>query len=118
MGFFRKELIDLALDAETRREIEEQQAAIAADPSNPRPYYNLALLCRMQARQHQALGLLLEAVRLDPAFAPAHVALAEIYAVRNDMAAARLHAEQAAALGDSRAREMLERYNEGRPTPE
>ncbi|MBI3667166.1 MAG: tetratricopeptide repeat protein [Acidobacteria bacterium] len=112
MGFFRKELIDPALDAQTRREIEEQQAAIAADPSNPRPYYNLALLYRMQWKKDEALGLLLEAVRLDPAFVPAHVALAEIYVVCGDMAAARRHAEQASALGDQRARGMLSRYSE------
>ena len=112
MSFFRKEVIDFALDHETRRAIEEQQAAIAADPSNPRPYYQLALLFRMQWKQDEALGLLLEAVRLDPALAPAHVALAEIYAVRNDMPASQRHADLAAALGDSRAREMLRRYGE------
>ena len=111
MGFFRKEVIDFALDQETRRAIEEQQALIAADPSNPRPYYQLALLYRMQWKQDEALGLLLEAVRLDPTFAPAHVALAEIYAVRKDMNAAQRHAELAAAQGDSQAREMLQRYS-------
>lgn len=110
MGFFRKEVIDFALDQETRRAIEEQQALLAAEPSNPRPYYQLALLYRMQWKQDEALGLLLEAVRLDPAFAPAHVALAEIYAVKNDMAAAESHAQLAAAQGDSRALEMLRRH--------
>ena len=110
MGFFRKKVIDFALDHETRKEIEEQQALIAAEPSNPRPYYQLALLYRMQWKQDEALGLLLEAVRLDPGFAPAHVALAQIYAVKNDMAAAERHAGLAAARGDSRAREMLRRY--------
>ncbi|MBI3697444.1 MAG: tetratricopeptide repeat protein [Acidobacteria bacterium] len=110
MGFFRKEVIDFALDHQTRQAIEEQQALIAADPSNPRPYYQLALLYRMQHKQDEALGLLLESVRLDPTFAPAHVALAEIYAVRNDLAASRRHAGLAAAQGDSHAREMLERY--------
>jgi tetratricopeptide (TPR) repeat protein len=113
VGFFRKEVIDFALDSETRRAIEEQQAAVAADPVNPRPYYQLALLYRMQGRQDEALGLLLEAIRLDSAFAPAHVALAEIYAVRNDMAAARRHAELAAANGDPQALEMLRRHGDG-----
>ena len=110
MGFFRKDVIDFALDHQTRQEIEEQQSLIAADPANPRPYYQLALLYRMQYKPEEALGLLLESVRLDPSFAPAHVALAEIYAVRNDLPAARRHAELAAAQGDPRAREMLERY--------
>ena len=110
MTFFRKEVVEFALDQETRRAVEEQKAAIAADPSNPRPYYRLALLYRMQWKQEEPLGLLLECVRLDPAFAPAHVSLAEIYMVRDDMEAARRHAEEAAALGDREALEMLERY--------
>ena len=110
MSFFRKEVIDFALDHQTRQAIEEQQASIAADPSNPHPYYQLALLYRIQYKQDEALGLLLESVRLEPTLASAHVALAEIYAVRHDLPAARHHAELAAAQGDSRAREMLERY--------
>lgn len=110
MSFLRKEIVDFALDQETRRAVEEQKAAIAADPSNPRPYYQLALLYRMQWKQEEAFGLLLECVRLDPAFAPAHLSLAEIYMVRDDVAAARRHAEEAAALGDRKGLEMLERY--------
>lgn len=110
MSFFRKEVVEFALDQETLRAIEEQKAAMAADPSDPRPYYQLALLYRMQLKQEEACGLLLECVRLDPAFARAHVSLAAIYAVRNDMAAARRHAEHAAALGDREAVEMLDRH--------
>jgi len=114
MRFIRKEVVDFALDAETRRHVDEQRAAIAAQPANPRPYYNLALLCRAQQKQEEALGLLLEAVRLDPLFAPAHVALAEIYAVRDDLPAARRHAELAAAQGNFQACQMLDRYPGGR----
>ena len=110
MGFFRKEIIEFALDQETRRAMEEQAARVAAEPLNPVPYYQLALLCRMQSKQDQALGLLLEAIRLDPAFALAHGALAEIYAVRNDATAARRHAELAAANGNAQALALLERY--------
>jgi len=110
MGFWRDELIDFALDQDTSRHIEEQRAAIAADPSDPAPYYRLALLCRMQGRQDAALGLLLEAVRLDPGLAAVHAALAEIYAARDDPEAARRHADRAAELGDRRALEMLVRY--------
>jgi tetratricopeptide (TPR) repeat protein len=110
MDSFRKDVVEFALDDQTRRAIEEQQALIAADPANPLPHYQLALLYRMQWKHDEALGLLLECVRLDPAFAPAHVALAEIYAVRNDMEAARRHAELAAVNGDATAKEMLRRY--------
>jgi tetratricopeptide (TPR) repeat protein len=111
MGFFRKEVIDFALDQQAREAIEAQRAWIAAEPSNPRPYQQLALLYRMHGQQQEeALGLLLEAVRLDPNFAAAHVSLAEIYAVRDDREAAQRHAELAAAHGDQRALEMLRRH--------
>ena len=66
--------------------MEEQRAWIAREPANARPYYHLAQFYRMEGRQEEALGLLLEAVRLDESFAEAHAALAEIYAVREDYA--------------------------------
>ena len=111
MSFWRKEVIDFALDQETLHHIEEQRALITADPASPRPYYNLALLYRMQGHADDALGLLLEAVRLDPAFADAHVALAEIYAVRNDAPAAWKHARAAESSGNSNAVELLTRHH-------
>ena len=111
MGFWRREVIDFALDSQTRQAMAEQEAWIAAEPANPRPYYQLALLYRTQAKQDEALGLLLEAVRLDPGLVPAHTALAEIYAVRADLKAAQRHADLAAAGGDPQARQMLLRYN-------
>lgn len=110
MSFWRKEVIDFALDQETLRHIEEQRAFIANDPANFRGYYNLAQLYRIQGRQDEALGLLLESARLDPSFAEAHVALAEIYAVRADMPAAWRHARQAESCGNSCAVEMLTRH--------
>ena len=110
MSFWRKEVIDFALDQETAAHIREQSAWIAREPANPQPWYNLAQLYRMQSKQEEALGLLLEAVRLDEAFADAHVALAEIYAVREDYDAARRHAIQAEKCGNPRAMELLKRY--------
>lgn len=110
MSFWRKELIDFALDQETASHIREQTEWIAREPANPRPWYNLAQLYRMQSKQEEALGLLLEAVRLDEAFADAHVALAEIYAVREDYEAARRHAHKAQEYGNPRAIDLLRRY--------
>jgi tetratricopeptide (TPR) repeat protein len=109
MGFWR-EAAGWALDDQTRREIDEQRRWAEAEPENPRPYYHLAQFYRTQGRRDEALGLLLEAVRLDAAFGAAHVALAEMYAVDGDLEAARRHAELAAAGGDSRAQEMLARH--------
>ncbi len=107
---WRKEVIDFALDHETRAHVEEQMAWLRRDPANPRPYYHLAQLCRMQWKQDEALGLLLEAIRLDETFAPAHVALAEIYAVRQDYPAAWRHARAAERNGDSSAAALLTRH--------
>ena len=90
--------------------MEEQRAWIAREPANARPYYHLAQLYRMAFKQEEALGLLLEAVRLDPAFADAHAALAEIYAVREDYRAAWRHARLAEQNGEGRGVELLIRY--------
>lgn len=110
MSFWRREVIDAALDHETRRHIEEQQQWIEREPANPRPYYHLAQFCRINGKQDAALGLLLEAVRLDPSFAEANISLAEIYAVRGDYAAAWRHARVAEANGDAKAAALLTRY--------
>jgi len=111
MSFWRKEVIDFALDRETLTHVEEQRAWIAREPANARPYHNLAQLYRIQGRQDEALGLLLEAVRLDDSFADAHVALAEIYAVRDDGAAAWRHARAAARAGNPQAVDLLTRHS-------
>ena len=110
MGFWSKEVIQFALDRETRRHMEEQRAWIGREPANPRPYYHLAQFCRLEGKAEEALGLLLEAVRLDARFAAAHVSLAEIYAVREDYRAAWRHARLAEREGESAAVELLTRY--------
>lgn len=110
MSFWRKELIDFALDHETRLHMEEQAAWIAREPANPHPYCNLAQLYRMNGWQDQALGLLLEAVRLDPDFADAHSSLSEMYVVRADYPAAWRHARLAEQNGQSRAVNLLTKY--------
>jgi thioredoxin-like negative regulator of GroEL len=110
MTFWRKEVIDFALDHETRRQMDEQLAWIAREPANPKPYYHLAQFYQMNGRPEEALGLLLEAVRLDHGFGDAHASLAELYAIRGDYGAARLHALLAANHGNSRALNLLARY--------
>ena len=84
MSFWRKEVIDFALDHETRAHIEEQRAWILREPANAKPYYHLAQLYRVAFKPDDALGLLLEAIRLDPNFAEAHASLAEMYVLRDD----------------------------------
>ena len=111
VGFWRKEVIEFALDHETRGAVEEQLAWIGREPANPRPYYQLAQLLRMQWKQDEGLALLLEAVALDAGFAEAHVALAEIYAVRGDYRAAWRHARAAEEAGNGAAVDLLTRHS-------
>jgi Flp pilus assembly protein TadD len=110
MSFWRKEVIQPALDSETQKHIDEQLAWIAREPANPRPFLNLAQLYRMEGRGDEALGLMLQAVKLDPAFAAAHVALAELYSVRGDYPAAWRHARTAQSAGEPRAVAFLLRH--------
>ena len=110
MGFWRKEVIDFALDHETLQHVREQREWIAREPVNPVPYKNLAQLYRIQNRQEEALGLLLEAVRLDGGFAEAHVELSQIFTVLEDFRAAWRHARLAESNGNRSAVELLERH--------
>ena len=110
VSFWREKVIEPALDSETRLQMDEQLAWIGREPANPRPYYHLAQLYRVSLKPDEALGLLLEAVRLDPAFAPAHAALAEVYAVREDYRAAWRHARIALQHGQPGAAELLTRH--------
>jgi tetratricopeptide (TPR) repeat protein len=103
-------VIQPALDSETRKHMEEQLAWIAREPANARPYLHLGEFYRMEGRQEEALGLMLHAVALNPAFAAAHAALAELYAVRADYPAAWRHARLAERGGEPRAVALLERH--------
>jgi cytochrome c-type biogenesis protein CcmH/NrfG len=109
VSFWRQEVIDFALDRETQAAIDEQRAWILREPANPKPYYHLAQLYRVAFKPGEALGLLLEAVRLDPNFGDAHAALAEMYVLRDDYSSAWRHARLAEANGVPRAVEMLTR---------
>ncbi len=110
LGFWRKQVIQPALDRETHSHVQDQRAWIAREPANPRPYLHLAQLYRLDNRHDEALALLLHSVRLDPAFAEAHLTLAQIYIVREDYAAAWHHARAAAQAGDPAALNLLNRY--------
>jgi tetratricopeptide (TPR) repeat protein len=110
VSFWRKEIIEFALDRETREAVDEQRAWIVREPANAKPYYHLAQLYRVAFKQEEALGLLLEAVRLDPNFGEAHASLAEMYVIREDYNAAWRHARAAGDNGVQRAVEMLTRH--------
>jgi cytochrome c-type biogenesis protein CcmH/NrfG len=113
MSFWRKEVVDFALSHETRQQMEGLREWIKREPANPQPYCHLAQFYRMENRTEQALGLLLEAVRLDATFAEAHAALTEVYAVRADYPAAWRHARLAEQHGNPRGVELLRRHGVG-----
>ena len=110
MSFWRAEVIQPALDDETRKHMKEQLAWISREPANPKPYHHLAEFYRMEGRHADALGLMLHAVHLDPGFAAAHASLSELYAVLDDCPAAWRHARLAEQGGEPRAVEMLQRH--------
>jgi cytochrome c-type biogenesis protein CcmH/NrfG len=110
MSFWRKEVVEFALSHETVQQIDGLRKWIELEPGNPQPYYHLAQFYRMENRTEQALGLLLEAVRLDATFAEAHAALTEIYAIRADYPAAWRHARLAEEHGNPRGVELLTRH--------
>jgi hypothetical protein len=104
-------LIQFSLDHETLVNEQEQMEWIAREPANAVPFYNLGQLRRMQYKPEEGLALLLHAISLDAAYAPAHVGLAELYAVKGDYKAAWNHALLAEQAGTPQAVEMLERHN-------
>jgi cytochrome c-type biogenesis protein CcmH/NrfG len=110
MSFWRDEMIEFALDHETRKHMEELVARIESEPGNAQSYYALSQFYRMNGKQDYALGLLLEAIRLNPEMAEAHASLCDVYAVRGDNAAAWRHARTAERLGQPRGVELLTRY--------
>ena len=111
-AFLRKQLVEFALDYETERHIAEQKAALQANPAWARGYLNLGLLYQTQSKQDLALEHFLKALSLDPRLADAHVAAGQVYAVRGEYDKAWEHAHLAAAFGNRRLLELLERYKE------
>lgn len=108
--FWRKEVIEFALDQDVERHIAEQKAAIAANPNYARGYLNLGLLYQIQFQQDLAVEHFLKALSLDPYLADAHVSLGRVYAVRGEMEKAWEHARVAADLGNKGLLEQLQRY--------
>jgi len=107
-SFFRQ-VADDALDDETSRQIAEQRRAIEQNPEWAEGYYHLAQLLRVQHKRDEAKRHLLTALEKKPTLADAHVALGEIFVAEGDFDRARVHAEFAAACGNSRLLEQMKR---------
>ncbi len=108
-SFFRR-VADQALDHETAEQIAEQRRALQQNPDWAEGYYHLAQLLRVQHKPEEAKGNLLTALEKKPHFADAHLALGEIYIAEGDFDRARVHAEFAAACGNSRLLDQMKRH--------
>ena len=108
-SFFRS-VADEMLDAETARQIAEQEAGLRENPEWAEGYYHLAQLQRVQHKSLEAKRNLLKALEKKPLMADAHVALGEIYIAEGEIAKAREHAEIAAQLGKSRLLEQMKKH--------
>ena len=115
---FARRVIDEMLDAETARQVAEQERAIAAHPEWAEGYYQLAQLYRVHGyQQDKAKRLLLTAIEKKPSLAAAHIALGEIYIAEGELGRAREHAEFAARFGDGRLLEQMKRHGAADPVP-
>ena len=110
--FFRR-IADQALDDETARQIAEQERSLEQNPDWAEGHYHLAQLYRVQHKREQAKHHLLIALEKKPTLADAHIALGEIYISEGDFDRARVHAEFAAACGNPRLVEQMQRNNAG-----
>lgn len=108
---FIRRVLDDMLDSETTRQIQEQQASLAAYPEWAEGHYQLAQLYRVQQRAEDAKRELLTALEKKPLLADAHLALGEIYISEGDIDKAREHAQIAAQLGSGRLLDQLQRYS-------
>jgi tetratricopeptide (TPR) repeat protein len=110
MGFWRKQVIQPALDSDIDSAIREQMALLEQDPFNARAYFALGTLAHFQRRTEAAIGCFLKAIELDPNDPAPHVSLGRIYAIEGHDDLAWKHAREAERLGDRSLLEQLERY--------
>lgn len=102
--------MDDMLDNETSNQIDEQKAAIRANPHWAEGHYHLAQLYRVQQRSADAKRELLIALEMKPLLADAHLALGEIYVAEGELDKAREHAQIAAQLGSGRLLDQMKKY--------
>jgi protein O-GlcNAc transferase len=110
MPFWRREVIQPALDTDVDTACKEQEAILAEDPNNAKAHFALGTLSHLQGRTDAAIQYFLRAIELDPAYAVPHISLGRIAIVRGSYAEAWKHAHEAERLGDRSLVEQLERY--------
>ena len=109
-SFWRKEVIQPALNRDVEAAIAEQQSILENDPSNAHAYFALGTLSHFQGEIEQAIKCFQTSIELDSSNAAPHVSLGRLYAVRGEYEQAWKHARAAETLGARDLVEMLERY--------
>ncbi len=110
MSFWRKEVIQPALNHGIEAAIAEQQAILASDPNNAGALFALGTLAQFKGQTDTAIGHFLKAIEADSAYAAPHVSLGRIYAVQGNYDLAWEHAREAEQLGNPELVELLHRY--------
>jgi tetratricopeptide (TPR) repeat protein len=110
MPFWRREVIQPALEGDLGAAAAEQRAILERDPEDPRAHFALGTLSHFRGETGAAVALFLRAIDLDPTYAAPHVSLGRIYAVERRYDDAWKHAREAERLGDRSLVEQLERY--------
>jgi tetratricopeptide (TPR) repeat protein len=109
--FWRKEVIQPALNRDVDAAVAEQQATLTTDPNNANAYFALGTLSHFKGEIELAIQYFQKAIEIDPTNAAPHVSLGRLYAVRGDYILAWKHARAAEALGSREMVEMLQRYS-------
>jgi len=109
-NFWRKEVIQPALNSDVEDAVAEQQAILATDPNNAKAYFALGTLLHFQGATEQAIQYFQRSIELDSGNAAPHLSLGRLYAVRGEYQLAWKHARTAEALGSPDLVQMLERY--------
>jgi len=110
MSFWRKEVIQSALDRDVEAAIAEQKAILERDPKNPQAHFALGTLSYFKGEIAAAIELFLQAIELDSSYAAPHVSLGRLYAVQGRSDLAWKHAREAERLGNPELVEQLSRY--------
>jgi tetratricopeptide (TPR) repeat protein len=110
MSFWRRDIIEPALDHEVQAGMAEQRAMLQREPNNPRAHFALGTFNHLWGSTNEAIRLYLRAIELDPNYTAPHISLGRIWAVRGVYDEAWKHAREAERLGDRSLVAQLERY--------
>jgi len=110
MSFWRRDVIQPALDQDVEQAIAEQQAILQRNSRNAGAHFALGTLTYFRGDRQAALEHFRQAIELDPAYAAPHVSLGRALAVEGRYEEAWEHAREAGRLGDPSLLEQLERY--------